>query len=191
MTMFEVERKRALADGADALIARLIELGYRHEGSFVEVDTYFGPRHRDFLSTRECLRVRRSGQVSEITYKPASNAMTHSAADIITKPEVDVVLADADEAFSANELMHCVGMMRLAQVQKSRTLYQRPDASGVTVVIDVVDGLGTFVEVEIVTCDTGGAADLLGEVERDLWLASYPVVDAPYRDLVLAEAGGS
>lgn len=189
--MFEVERKRALANGADALTTRLVELGYRHEGSFVEVDTYFGPRHRDFLSTRECLRVRRSGQVSEITYKPASNAATHSAADIITKPEVDVVLADADEAFAANELMRCVGMVRLAQVQKYRTLYQRPDASGVTIVVDVVDGLGTFVEVEIVTCDTNGAASLLEEVERSLRLVSYPVVDAPYRDLVLAGAGRS
>ena len=184
MTMIEVERKRALADGGNAVTARLIELGYRDAGSFVEVDTYYGPRHRDFLSTRECLRVRRSGQLAEITYKPASDATTHSAADVIAKPEVDVVLADSDEAEAANELMTCVGMVMLARVEKARTLYQRGGSPGVMVAVDVVDELGAFVEVEIMTSDADGAAMVLEEVESSLGILASPVVAAPYRDLI-------
>lgn len=62
-------------------------------GSSVEVDTYDSQPDIDFMATVECLRVRRRDGFAEVTDKPPSTAATHSAVDVIAKPETNVVLA--------------------------------------------------------------------------------------------------
>lgn len=51
MSLTEIERKRELADGGETIKARLDVLGYVESGSFVEIDTYYSPRHVDYLAT--------------------------------------------------------------------------------------------------------------------------------------------
>ncbi|WP_190813034.1 class IV adenylate cyclase [Saccharopolyspora pogona] len=192
MTLIEVERKRELVDGGEAVKARLTELGYREAGAFVEVDTYYSPQHVDYLATVECLRVRRRDGWAEITYKPASDAKTHSATSVISKPETDVVLWDADQAEAANRLMSCIGMVTLARVEKARTQYRHPSRVDVTIAVDVISGLGTFVETEVSADGADGdRVALLEEVERQLGLTACMVVTLPYRDLVRAAAASS
>ncbi|MCP2259841.1 adenylate cyclase, class 2 [Streptoalloteichus tenebrarius] len=182
MSVIEVERKRELADPA-GVTARLVAAGYHESGTSVEVDTYYSRPDRDFLATVECLRVRRRDGFAEITYKPASTKDTHSAADIIAKRETNVVLAE--QATAANTLLDTLGMVRLCQVDKTRTTYRHPDNETITVVIDLIVGVGAFVEVEVMADDLAEATSRLAEVERQLDLADRPVVRLPYRDLVL------
>jgi adenylate cyclase class 2 len=184
MSVIEVERKRELADPAQ-LKARLVAAGYGEAGTSVEVDTYYSRPDRDFLTTVECLRVRRRDGFAEITYKPASTKDTHSAADIIAKRETNVVLAGPDQATAANLLLDTLGMVRLCQVDKTRTTYRHPDDETVTVVIDLIAGVGAFVEVEVMADELAEATSRLAAVERQLDLADRPVVRLPYRDLVL------
>jgi adenylate cyclase, class 2 len=188
MSVIEVERKRELAD-AWALTARLVEADYRDTGTTIEVDTYYSRPDIDFLATVECLRVRQGGGCSEITYKPASTADTHSAAGIIAKPETNVILSGPDQATAANTLLAVLGMVRLCRVEKTRTTFRHPDRSDVTVVIDHITGVGAFAETEVMADDPAAAASLLDEVERQLGLADCRVVRLPYRDLVLRHAG--
>lgn len=184
MTVIEVERKRELAD-ATVLTERLAETGYREAGTSIEVDTYYSRPDRDFLETVECLRVRRRGGFSEITYKPASTADTHSAADIIAKAETNVILSGADQATAANTLLDALGMVQLCRVEKTRTVFRHPDNETITVVVDFITGVGAFAETEVIADDPDAAARLLDRVERQLDLGDFPVVSLPYRDLVL------
>lgn len=184
MSVIEVERKRELADAA-ALKARLVGADYREAGTSVEVDTYYSRADIDFLVTVECLRVRQRDGFAEITYKPASTADTHSAADIIAKPETNVVLSGPDQATAANRLLDVLDMVRLCRVEKTRTTFRHPDRDDVTVVIDLISGVGAFAETEVMAADPDAAATLLDRVERELGLADCAVVRLPYRDLVL------
>jgi adenylate cyclase, class 2 len=190
MTRFEVERKRELAGGSDTVTARLAELGYRQRGTNVEVDTYYSRPDRDFLVTIECLRVRERDGFAEITYKPASTADTHSAVDIIAKPETTVILSGSDEAAAAKTLLDALGMVPLCRVEKKRTTFGHPTDTAITVAIDFVTGVGEFVETEVMATDADQAAALLIQVERQLGVADRSVVKLPYRDLVLRHHHG-
>lgn len=186
--MIEVERKRELHDVV-ALKDRLAGAGYRTAGSSVEIDTYYSRPDVDFMTTVECLRIRQRDGFAEITYKPASTATTHSAADVIAKPETNVVLAGPEQTVAAHTLLDVLGMVRLCRVRKARETFRHPGRAEVTVVVDHVTGVGAFVETEVMATETAAAATLLGQVEQQLRLDGCPVVRLPYRDLVLRQAG--
>jgi adenylate cyclase, class 2 len=97
----------------------------------------------------------------------------------------DVVLSGPDQASAANTLLDVLGMVRLCQVEKTRTTFLHPDRDDVTVVIDLITGVGAFAETEVMAADPDAAATLLDVVERQLGLADCAVVRLPYRDLVL------
>jgi adenylate cyclase class 2 len=184
VSVIEVERKRALDDAA-ALTARLATAGYRQAGTSTEVDTYYSRPDIDFMATVECLRVRQRDDFAEITYKPASTAASHSATGVIAKPETNVVLAGPPHAATANTLLDVLGMVALCRVEKARTTFQHPGRAEVLVVIDHIAGVGAFVETEVMAADPVAAATLLGEIEQQLDLTGCPVVNLPYRDLVM------
>lgn len=187
-TVIEVERKRELVD-VTGLEERLAVNGYRAAGTSFEVDTYYSRPDIDFLATVECLRVRQRDGSAEITYKPASTPVTHSFDDIIAKPETNVLLAGGDQADNANALLILIGMVPLCRVAKTRTAFAHPGRGHVTVLIDLITGVGAFVETEVMAADRHAAAALLDQVERQLGLTDWPTVNRPYRDLVLDRVG--
>lgn len=186
--MIEVERKRELPDGPGTAREQLARCGYRESSTGIEIDTYYSRPDRDFMTTVECLRVRRRSGFAEITYKPSSDPATHSAEDIISKQELNVRLADEHQADLAEELLAVLGMLPLARVEKDRTLYRHPDHNHVLVALDTVAGVGAFAETEVTSTDSVAAAALLAEVEEQLGLTTYAVVTVPYRDLVLRQS---
>ncbi|AEV84593.1 adenylate cyclase [Actinoplanes sp. SE50] len=186
MSLIEVERKRALTDVA-ALTGRLRVQGYHEAATSVEVDTYYSRPDVDFLVTVECLRVRQRDGFAEITYKPASTGRTRSASGVIAKRETNVLLSGPEQAIAADELMTALGMVRLCRVEKTRTAFRNPEHDSVTVTVDRLAGVGSFVETEVMAVDEDAAARLLGQVERRLGLVDHAVVNLPYRDLVLQQ----
>ncbi|WP_263636039.1 CYTH domain-containing protein [Streptomyces sp. CoH27] len=137
------------------------------------------------METVECLRVRRRGDFAEVTYKPGSTAATHSADGVISKPETNVVLASAGQAPLADQLLQAVGMQLLVRVEKHRVAYRHPDFPDVTVNIDALAGVGSFVETEVLSTDAVAAAGLVERVEKELDIANCPMVELPYRDLAM------
>jgi adenylate cyclase class 2 len=182
----EVERKRQLPDDGAQLAALLVELGWQASEPVMEVDTYYSRPDVDFMVTVECLRVRRRGDFSEITYKPASNATTHSGDDLILKQETNVVLQSAGQAEFADRLLESIGMRLLVRVEKRRRTWQRADHPDVIVAIDTVTGVGTFIETEVLAEDAVGAAALVERIEKELDLTDYSTIDLPYRDLAMS-----
>ncbi|MEV8523179.1 class IV adenylate cyclase [Streptomyces sp. NPDC052000] len=180
----EVERKRRLPDGGQQLATLLAELGWQPAEPVIEVDAYYSRPDIDYMVTVECLRVRRRGNFAEVTYKPPSTGAT-SADGVVSKVETNVVLAGAGQAPLADQLLKAVGMRLLVRVEKLRTAFRHPDFVDVTVVIDAVAGVGTFVETEVLSTDSVAAAGTVERVEKELDIADCPPVDLPYRDLAM------
>ncbi|MBZ6175614.1 class IV adenylate cyclase [Streptomyces olivaceus] len=180
----EVERKRDLADGAEALVQVLAEQGWTAGTPATEVDAYYSRPDVDYMQTVECLRVRRRGDFTEITYKPASTANTRSTDSVISKPETNVPVMPGHAA-DAEQLLKNIGMHLLARVEKHRTSYRHELHFGATVSIDTVTGVGTFVETEVISSDADTAAQAVAEIESKIGVPQRPVVELPYRDLVM------
>ncbi|WP_026129145.1 class IV adenylate cyclase [Nocardiopsis prasina] len=186
MPLMEIERKRKL-ENRELLEQRLEQSGFVAMKPTVEVDTYYSRPDVDFLVTVECLRVRERDGGCEVTYKPASDSTTHSTTGVIAKQETNVALADTAQVAHAHALLEALGMVRLARVEKSRTCYRDSGQPELSVVVDTVAGLGSFVETEIVSEGSRQeAVRQLEEIEQLLELGPHPVVTSPYRDLLLS-----
>jgi len=185
VTWVEIERKRRVEDH-EAVRRRLFDRGFATPGPVTEVDTYYSRPDVDFLETVECLRVRRRGERAEVTYKPPSVAATHTADGVVAKTETNVALSGADQADQANRLLEALGMVLLVRVEKVRASYRHAEDLELTVTLDEVDGLGVFAETEIVSeRPRAEVVERVRAAERRLGLDSCPVVELPYRDLVL------
>lgn len=142
----EVEQKFAV-DNFAAIEAKLAELGAGIGPRVEQHDRYFAHPARDFAETDEALRIRRFGENSFITYKgPKLDATTK------TRRELELPLAGGEagaEQFA--ELLAVLGFAPVGEVRKHRrqATLQWQDRP-VEVVLDEVDELGIFVEVELV-----------------------------------------
>jgi adenylate cyclase class 2 len=99
-----------------------------------------------------------------------------------------VVLAGAGQAPLADQLLAAIGMRLLVRVEKRRVAYRRADLPDVTVSIDTLAGVGSFVETEVMSVDAIAAAELVERVEKELDVVDYPTVDVPYRDIAMEQA---
>jgi len=142
----EVEQKFRSLDSAE-LQRRLGGLATGPRETIVQVDRYFAHPNRDFALTDEALRLRRVGSHNYITYKgPKLDRTTKS------RREIELCLPDDDAAANdSSELLVALGFSPVLEVRKRRTHFVvtwqgRP----VEVALDEVEGLGSFVELEII-----------------------------------------
>ncbi|NDC63101.1 MAG: class IV adenylate cyclase [Planctomycetia bacterium] len=148
--MYEVELKFPLRDVA-AIERRLVAMAARFCDPIDQVDRYFAHPCRDFARTDEALRLRRTGDRVELTWKgPRIDAAAK------TRREIEIELAAPAAAGGEavirqwTELLESLGFRRVAEVSKRR----RPVRVGwqgteVDAAIDAVAGLGDFLELEI------------------------------------------
>lgn len=142
---YEVEQKYAIADVTD-FIERLAQAGVTLGSPIAQRDHYFNHPSRDFAATDEALRLRQSGAKSFLTYKgPKIDATTK------TRQEIEVPLADgAAEGAEWPALLTALGFRAVASVRKQRRSGQIAREGYVCeVVVDEVEQLGTFCELEI------------------------------------------
>ncbi|MDP6613187.1 MAG: class IV adenylate cyclase [Candidatus Hydrothermarchaeota archaeon] len=133
--MLEIEAKARAKH--EAVRSRLHELGAEYRGEDAQEDLYFAHPCRDFASTDEALRLRRGGKSCSMTYKgPKIDALTK------TRIEHEIILDDFDAARAA---LKSLGFTEVGVVKKKRTYYS---LEGFHVMLDEVEGLGEFVEVE-------------------------------------------
>ncbi|MEM4699433.1 MAG: class IV adenylate cyclase [Candidatus Nezhaarchaeales archaeon] len=132
----ELEVKaRAPLDEAEA---KLRGLGAVKAGEWEEVDAYFQHPCRDFASTDEVLRLRRRGEEALLTYKgPRAGRGAKARAEV----ELSVSSFEA-----AERVLRLLGFREVAEVRKRRSAYR---LGPFTVCLDRVEGLGDFVEVEL------------------------------------------
>ena len=156
---FEVEQKFAV-DSLSGISDKLVELGATIRPAELQVDLYFAHPSRDFATTDEALRIRRVGQGSFITYKgPKIDAVTK------TRREIEFGLAPGGAAADrAARLLESLGFRPVAEVRKHRRAASiRWQGKDIEVLLDEVDGLGPFVELELQADQAG-----LGEAKAKI-----------------------
>ncbi len=144
---YEVEQKFPVEDLA-AVEARLREKGAKIGPVIVEVDRYFNHPARDFAQTDEAVRVRRKGQQHFVTYKgPKIDTTTK------TRREIELPLAGGEGTVEAwSEWLTALGFIVVGEVRKQRRrTHIEHDGRAVEMTLDEVDGLGEFVELELIT----------------------------------------
>ena len=186
--MFEVELKVETAHGP--VRDRLGAAGADPLGTVEQTDVYYDAPDRDFAETDEALRVRVERRVDatagdttardiRLTYK---GPLVEQESKTRAEAEVGVDSKDDIESLLAG-----LGYEPAATVHKERERYE---LDGCTVTLDVVDGLGEFVEVELETEDNVDRARerAIGVMER-LRLDPDEQIRTSYLGLLLAEEG--
>jgi adenylate cyclase class 2 len=164
----EIEMKFAVGD-LPALRRAIARIGAKPGRTLQEKDFYFNHPSRDFAQTDEALRIRKTGRRIEITYKGPKIDR-----DTKTRREIELGLASVaagDE--SAIALLAALGFRQIATVQKKRREYTlRRSKRSFKILIDDVQGLGTFVEIETLAaeCDVHSARDGVIQLSSDLGL---------------------
>jgi len=144
--MLEIELKFRAGDW-DRVRAVLAGWGARPLGTRAEEDHYFNAPDRDFATTGEALRVRRVGGEANFTYKGPRRAAATK-----TRLEIEVPLAPGGPPFeAARQMLTALGYRPVAVVTKRREAFAfARDGFDLTACLDELDGLGRFVEVEVV-----------------------------------------
>jgi len=147
--MLEVEAKYQLTD-ATSVVARLTEWGAKRIADHSEADHYLNAPDRDFAHTDEAFRLRRIGDVNLLTYKGPRQDLTSK-----TRTELEVPCPPGTEAAEAFlKLFQHLGYRPTAVVRKRRTIYEwTREGFTLHACLDDVEGVGRFVELEIVARD--------------------------------------
>lgn len=135
--MLEIEAKIEVQSHAP-IRTRMSELNVPPR-TLHERDIYYSPRDRDFGRTDEALRVRYANGSCSLTYKGPKVGMR----GVKAREEVTVTI---DNGENIEKILDSLGFLRVEEVQKRRELYEY---RGATICLDEVDGLGTFIEIEV------------------------------------------
>jgi adenylate cyclase, class 2 len=180
---FEVEQKHRVNDPA-TLITRLTELGVALGAPIVQSDQYFAHPARDFSQTDEALRIRTVGETSFVTYKgPKLDATSKTRREL----ELPLAASDADCSQFA-ELLAALGFTPVAIVRKQRRKFHiNRDGREVEGALDEVDGVGLYVELELMANDANrdSAKEAISLLANELMLGASE--RRSYLELLLAK----
>jgi adenylate cyclase class 2 len=180
--MLEAEVKLALGSGdADALRARLANLGAGPPATHHQCDSYLAHPGRDFRVTDEALRLRSEDGALCVTYKGPR-------LDPPRKTREEIEFALGTDLATAATLLERLGFRRAAEVRKARREWTLHDGYRVTVCIDEVEGLGSFCEIEVEAADVAEGRTRLADVQARLGLAHLAPIAESYLELLAARA---
>ena len=172
VAVLEVEMKFRSPDNEKVEVA-LRRLGARKLSDEAIEDIYYNRQSTDFATSDEALRLRKHMGTAELTYKgPRVNASTAKA-----REELSVSL---DDGLTATRILERLGFEEFLTVRKRRAAY-RLDALRIDV--DDVEGLGQFVELEILTDDIARAEKFLDSMSESLPLGEK--VNKTYLEMLI------
>ncbi|WP_332450915.1 class IV adenylate cyclase [Methanoculleus sp.] len=174
--MLEVEAKFAAPD-ISRIRARLNQQEVRMTRRQQERDVYYNAPHRDFGETDEALRVRYDDTGVTVTYKGPKVRVGSAKA----REEFNLAVASGE---TLDAILSRLGFRPTATVSKAREFYEMGE---VTVTLDDVEGLGTFIEIEILTeVSTEDAAERIGVVAKGLGVDGPPIYTS-YLEMLLSK----
>ncbi len=150
MKELEIEIK-AYCDDLDKIKRKITELGADFVKTSKETDLYFNHPEKDFGDTDEALRIRTVNSDSILTYKGPKISIKSKA-----RIEKEVIISD--ETISRDILL-LLGFRDSGTVIKNRDYYL---INGITICLDKVEILGSFVELEKI-------GDDIEAVEKELY----------------------
>lgn len=157
--MIEVEAKYR-SPGNDKIEKALERLGARKIFSGTMEDIYFIHPGRDFGRTDEALRLRKMDGGAELTYKgPRMPSTTSKSREEIT--------LKTDDPLAAQRIVERLGFKEGFIVTKRRDSYV---LDKLRIELDSVEGLGEFVELEVLTESMERTQKLLESAKEELGL---------------------
>ena len=190
----------------DAVRAALDDAGAERLGTVAQSDTYYDAPHRDFAATDEAFRIRTvasavgdfergddlSADVDAVLSGDASadgeTRVTYKGplveAESKTREEFETTVGDADEMAG---VLDGLGFEPAADVRKLRTTYE---LEGFSVLLDAVEGVGDYVEIETdveTEAEVEAAREDAYAVLRDLGLDPTEQIRTSYLGLRLGD----
>ena len=150
----EVEQKFRV-ENSQAIERQVARLGGSFAAATQQIDQYFSHPQRDFAATDEALRIRRVGEQNFVTYKGPKLDQTTK-----TRHEIELPL-EPGEAGSRRfaELLAALGFQPVREVRKQRRQATiRWADHDIDFLLDEVEGVGLFAEIEIMVEPVGMAA---------------------------------
>lgn len=139
--MVEIEQKFRVGE-TTRLRQALTEMKATPGRRATQRDTYFNHPSRDFATTDEALRLRANDGEAVLTYKGP-----REPGAVKIRRELELPVTSPDQW---NELLELLGFRPVAEVAKERESWHLPrDMMHVEVCCDSVEGLGEFVEIEV------------------------------------------
>lgn len=172
--MIETEVKYR-SPGNSSVLRALDSMGATRVRDGMVEDTYFAHPERDFGSSDEALRVRVTEEGTEVTYK---GPRMH---DSVTKAREELTTGVGNR-LSTVRILERLGFVEFATVRKHRTSYL---LDKIRVDVDDVEGLGQFVELELMTEEPVRARKLIEEVQGKLDL--HDAVRETYLEMLVHE----
>lgn len=180
MEKVEKEIKFRILEGDKEEILRTLKEFSKYEGKEKQVDIYFSHPQKDYAVTDEALRLRKSGERVELTYKgPKFGQMTKSREEL----SVDISSLEMGRL-----ILERLGFNPRFTVEKERENFSYKN---LIISVDTVSGLGLFLEVE---AKEGGMGEkeLLREsiniLER--LRVKWKIENSSYLEMLLKEAEG-
>ena len=159
VSVIEVESKYR-SPGNDKVEKALVRLGAKKIAEEAMEDVYFSHPSRDFGKTDEALRLRKRADGVELSYKGPRMKMERVKA----REEINLKI---DDALMAQRIIERLGFTEVCTVKKNRRSY---DLDKIRVDVDEVDGLGEFVELEILTESPERSEELFELATKELAL---------------------
>ena len=186
--MLEAELKASLHGmPVEALLNRALTQGFVPAGKVRERDIYFNGSSRDFRRTDEALRLR---SVWNLPDGPRENLLTYKGPklDQVSNARMEYETAVSDGE-TAEKLLEALGYQTFAVVEKIRRTYRLADVS---LCLDEVNGLGNFLELEILVqtedCREAAVNRLLALLDR-LEIPQDRLSRRSYLELLAEKAG--
>ena len=170
--MIEVESKY-WSPGNEKVEKALLRLGAKKIAEGAMEDVYFSHPNRDFGKTDEALRLRKKLDESELSYKGPRMSIDRAKA----REEINLRV---DNALTAQRIIERLGFKEVCVVKKNRRSYC---LDKLRVDVDEVEGLGEFVELEVLTESPDRSSQLFELARRELSLEKFE--QKTYLELIL------
>ena len=189
--MVEVEiklplKQREYTEETGRIAEVLCSMGFRKAARFRQRDTYFDNAAREIRGGGKALRIRETKDLmkgvvtAELNFKgPRMDQIS------MTRQELETEVGQAE---TGRQILAALGYFPVPpEVVKERTEYRREN---ITACLDRVEGLGNFLELEIIVPEPEGATAALRRLEALLGELGYQMSDTVTRSyLSMLQAG--
>ena len=176
--------KSYYVDDENLLMENINRNGLEKVEDSVEEDTYFTDKEQTLIKDRVCLRTRLTNDSNlELTFKAAASEIT----ELFGEREVNLSLKK-DHYQDTIFMVIALGFVKYVSFKKHRITYSKV-IRGLehNIMLDEIEGIGKFVELEIIADDSVNKEDLHEELVKfleEMNVSSFREKNEPYRDIV-------